>query len=46
MSTANEIASIPDRESEPISRWDRAGGFGLGPFGEKWWIAPQTGLPR
>jgi hypothetical protein len=41
MSTAaKEIGPIPDRESELAGRWYRVRGFGLGPFGEKWWVAP------
>jgi hypothetical protein len=30
--------------SEPniVGRWYRVRGFGLGPFGEKWWVAPLS----
>ena len=35
-STAKQTNQI---YQEP-SRWYRRRGFGLGPFGEKWWVAP------
>jgi|SoiMethySBSTD1v2_1073268.scaffolds.fasta_scaffold1311796_2 hypothetical protein len=41
MSAAKEIAGrAPDQEQEILGRWYRTRRFGLGPFGENWWVAP------
>jgi hypothetical protein len=41
MSAAKEIVGrAPDQEQEIVGRWIRQRGFGLGLFGEKWWVAP------
>jgi hypothetical protein len=38
-STARQIKHVY-HEPDITGRWYRPRGFGLGPFGEKWWVAP------
>jgi hypothetical protein len=38
MTTATE-AQAPDPAADLLGSWRRDRGFGLGPFGDKWWIA-------
>jgi hypothetical protein len=40
MSAAKEIVGQTPDQEEIVGRWYRVRRFGIGPFGEKWWVAP------